>query len=404
MSDCEAIMTITGKRSKASRALHETMKELVEHGNLPGLVFYVEKRGQQYRGEIGIANSSGTPMRRDTIFRIASLTKPIMGVATLMLVEDGALSLDQPIEQVLPELANIRVLRNIDSDLNDTVPLNRPITVEDILTFRTGTGLVLAPPGTYPIQAAMESTGLGFGPPDPAGVPQPDEWIQRLANLPMVYQPGSEWMYNTSADLLGVAISRATGKSLPDLLNELIFVPLGMSDTAFHVSPNDENRFTSLYARDHETATLRELEAPSNSPFNAPPLFPSGASGLVSTIEDFTVFARLLLNQGQHNGAQMLSRASVAEMTCNHLSEQQRLNGEVILSPGNGWGFCTAVRAAETDEPGQIGSYGWSGGFGTTWLNDPNEEMIAVLFTQVHFETAALPDAARTFLRLALDL
>ncbi len=397
-------MTLTDKGSGTSPALQATLQELVDRGDPPGLAYHVEKRGQRYTGEIGVANEHGAPVGRDTIFRIASLTKPITGVATLMLIENGTLRLDQPVEQIVPELAELRVLRHIKSDLDDTVPLNRSITVEDLLTFRMGTGLVLAPPGTYPIQRAMENAGLGFGPPDPAGVPEPDEWIQRFAELPLVHQPGDQWMYNTSADVLGVALSRATGKPLPDLLDELIFNPLGMIDTGFHVPPEKEDRFTSQYIRDHTSATLRELEPPSDGPYNTLPSFPSGGSGLVSTINDFSTFAKMLLNRGWHDGTKVLSEESLIQMTSNHLTGQQRRDGELILSPGNGWGYCLAVRVDETDEPGRIGSYGWSGGLGTTWLNDPEEEMIALLFTQVHFDSAALPDAARTFLNLALEL
>ena len=168
----------------------------------------------------------GPDMRRDTIFRIASMTKPVTATAVMMLVEEGQLRLDEPVDRLLPELANRGVLRRIDAELDDTVPARRPITVEDLLTFRCGHGLILAPPGRYPIQKAIADLGI-FGPPDRALPLEGDAWMQRLSGLPLLAQPGEDWLYGTGSNIQGVLVARASGQSLSRFCEERIFRPLG---------------------------------------------------------------------------------------------------------------------------------------------------------------------------------
>jgi CubicO group peptidase (beta-lactamase class C family) len=237
-------------------------------------------------------------LHRNAIFRISSMTKPVTAVAAMMLIEDGKLHLDAPIDYWLPELAHRRVLKRIDGELHDTVPARRPITVADLLTFRLGWGIVLAAPDTYPIQKQIAALKLvGFGPPDPASPIGPDEWLRRLGTLPLMAQPGEQWMYNTGAYVLGVLLARASGRSLPDLLHTRIFEPLGMADTGFFVTPDKRDRLVSAYRL--ESGSLVLDDDPASSAWATPPAFPDGGAGLVSTADDFLAFSQLFLHRGR---------------------------------------------------------------------------------------------------------
>jgi CubicO group peptidase (beta-lactamase class C family) len=204
--------------------MHEVMAGHVERGEVPGLVTLVSRRGEVHVDAIGMKAIAGSdPVRRDTIFRVSSLTKPITAAAAMILVEECKLRLDEPVDRLLPELADRSVLRRLGGPVDDTVPANRAITVRDLLTFRMGFGVVMAPPGTYPIQEAMDELRLGQGPPQPETPPEPEEWMRRLGTLPLIHQPGERWMYNTGSDVLGVLIARASGQPLETFLRERIF-------------------------------------------------------------------------------------------------------------------------------------------------------------------------------------
>ena len=191
------------------------------------------------------------PLQRDAIFRIASLTKPIGAAGAMVLVDDGVLSLSDPVDALLPELAGRRVLRSLESGLDDTVPAERPITVEDLLTFRLGFGIIMVPPGTYPIQEAEAELGLmTLGPPWPPPPFGSDEWIARFGTLPLLHQPGAEWRYNTGAQVLGILLERASGQPLETFLRQRLFEPLGMVDTSFSVPVEKRGRFTTAYMPD----------------------------------------------------------------------------------------------------------------------------------------------------------
>jgi CubicO group peptidase (beta-lactamase class C family) len=212
-------------KSRLAR-MRDVMSGYVERGEVPGLVLAVSRRGETVIEPIGAADADGRPIRADTIFRISSLTKPITAAAAMMCVEECTLRLDEPVDRLLPELADRVVLRQLDGPLTDTVPASRPITVRDLLTFVWGLGMVIAPPGTYPIQQAMDELELGQGPPDPTVPPEPDEWIRRLGTLPLIHQPGAGWMYNTGSDVLSVLITRASGQPFAEFLRERVFEPL----------------------------------------------------------------------------------------------------------------------------------------------------------------------------------
>src|SRR5438105_140785 len=308
-------MSTAGLSKARLRRMHDIMAGYVERGEVPGLVTLVSRRGEVHVDAIGRkAVGSSDPMRRDTIFRIASMTKPIAAAAAMILVEECRLRLDDPVDRLLPELADRRVLRRLEGPLDDTVPANRSITVRDLLTFRLGHGVITAAPDAYPVQGAIAEVGLALGPPNPSVSPAPDEWIRRLATLPLLHQPGERWMYNTGSDVLGVLIARASGQSFETFLRDRIFEPLGMNDTGFSVPAGKRERFATSYWTSAETDAL-ELNDDAEGRWSRPPAFPSGAGGLVSTIDDYLAFGELMLNRGQRGSERILSRPSVDTMT-----------------------------------------------------------------------------------------
>ena len=359
--------------------MHDIMAAYVERGQVPGMVTLVARRDDVRVDVIGMKAVGGGPMQRDTIFRIASMTKPVAAVAAMILVEECTLRLDDPVDALLPELSGRKVLRSIDSSLDDTVPAERSITLRDLLTLRMGLGAIFAPPGRYPIQRAMDERGLSPGPELPA-VPQ-DEWMRRLGALPLAHQPGEGWMYDTSSDVLGVMISRATGRSLEEFFQERIFGPLEMHDTGFRVPEGKLNRLADCYQADPETGTLGIFDAADDSTWGRPPVFESGAGGLASTVDDYLAFCRMLLGGGAYGGERILSRLSVEVMTTDHLTGKQKSDGEILLGDGVGWGFGMSV-VAERTGLASPGAFGWDGGFTTSGHSDPGENMIGILMTQ----------------------
>jgi CubicO group peptidase (beta-lactamase class C family) len=397
-------MSIGGLSKARLGRMHDVMAGHVERGGAPGLVALVSRRGETYVEVIGVKAVGGSdPIQRDTIFRISSMTKPITAAATMLLVEECKLRLDEPVDRLLPELANRRVLARLDGPLDDTVPAKRPITVRDLLTFRMGFGQMMAPPDAYPILKAASERQIGMGPPSPATMPAPDEWIRRLGALPLMRQPGERWMYNTGSDTLGVLIARAVGQPLETFLRERIFEPLGMKDTGFSVPASKIDRLATSYWTHPETKALAVYDEAAGGQWSRPPAFPSGAGGLVSTIDDYLAFGQMLLNRGMHSGERILSRLSVEAMTTDQLTpEQKAISG---LVPGyfdsHGWGFGVAIVTRRDDIAAVPGRFGWDGGLGTSWYSDPQEDMVGILLTQRAWTSPSPPDVCRDFWTLA---
>ena len=380
--------------------MHDVVAGHVERGEVPGLVSAVSRRGEVHIDVIGSMSPGGNdPIQRDSIFRISSMSKPVAAVATMILVEECKLRLDEPVDQLLPELANRQVLKRLDGPLDETVPANRPITVRDLLTFRMGFGLVMVWPESYPIQKAVSELQLNQGPPNPQSTPEPDEWIRRLGTLPLMHQPGEKWMYNTGADVLGVLIARAAGQPLEAFLRERIFEPLGMTDTSFSVPESKIDRLPNSYWINPGTGTTDLYDQSKGSQWSRPPAFPSIAAGLVSTIDDYLAFAEMLLHNGKHGNQRILSRSSVETMTTDQLTPAQKAVSGIV--PGffdrNGWGFCVSI-ATRRDNPWSVpGRYGWDGGMGTSWQSDPKEEMITILMTQQLWSSPRPPNVVLDF-------
>jgi CubicO group peptidase (beta-lactamase class C family) len=374
----------TALSAEGLHRLHEAMAARVAAGELPGLVTVLARGDEVHLDTIGsYAFDGAVPMCRDTLFRVASFTKPVLATATMLLVEDGTLDLAEPVDRLLPELADRRVLARVDGPLEETVPADRPITVEDLLTFRMGSGLLTEPTFNppFPIVTAADDLDLVLGPPDPRTPHSPDEWIRRFGTLPLMYQPGERWQYNVGALVLGVLVARAAGAPLGEVLNTRLFEPLGMVDTGFWTTMANVERIPSYYMTDFGTGELRLQSLSVPDEWSTPPVFPSGAGGLLSTAEDFLAFARLLLNGGTYRGERLLSAKAIALLTTNHLTPHQIATAGILLEP-KGWGYGMAV-AAEPDEVSAFpGRYGWDGGYGTVWFNDPHRDLIAIALTQ----------------------
>jgi CubicO group peptidase (beta-lactamase class C family) len=343
-----------------------------------------------YVEALGSLSIGGPPVRRDSLFRIASTTKPITGAVTMSLVGDGLLALDEPVTRLLPELASPRVLRRMDGPLDDTVAASRAITVRDLLTFTFGFGMhvgMFMAPTPWPIVAAsMQAQLATIGPPDPKTPPNPDEWIKRLGSLPLMAQPGERWLYNTGAHVLGVLCRRAArASSYAEVLQNRILEPLAMSSTAFVAS--DVARLATAYAGTPDGLTVWD---PPHGNWSRPPAFEDGAAGLVSTVDDLLAFARMFLR----DGAPVLSPESVAEMTRDQLTLPQREGQEAFLGERS-WGLCQSVVVSGD----RAGAFGWDGGLGSSFLVDPVRDLVVIVLTQRLWDSAAAGGAHRTAVR-----
>jgi CubicO group peptidase (beta-lactamase class C family) len=364
--------------------LHAAALRHVGAGLVPGLVALVARGDQVHAEALGTLSIGGTAVARDSLFRIASTTKPITAAATLALAGEGLLDLDAPVDRLLPELAGRRVLTRMDGPLDDTVPAYRAITPRDLLTFTFGFGMVTEmffAPEPWPVVAAADELRLATtGPPAPDVQPDPDTWIAGLGSLPLLAQPGERWMYNTGASVLGVLLARAAGQPIADVLRTRIFEPLGMKDTGFWAAQAD--RLATSYRPTPDGLVTHDEPA---GAWSRPPAFGDGAAGLVSTADDLLAFARMLLS----GGAGVLSADAVQAMTSDQLTAEQKARGG--LGPDffadQSWGFCLAVR--------DDGAFGWDGGLGTSWLVDPAQDLTVIVLTQRMFESSEPPAVHR---------
>jgi CubicO group peptidase (beta-lactamase class C family) len=374
----------SGLSKKRLKRLHDAAERYVEAGQIAGAITLIERRGETFVDVVGLADRErGTWLKRDSIFRIASMSKPVTAVAAMILVEEGKLRLDEPVDRLLPELANRQVLTDINGPLEDTVPANRPITLRDLLTFRMGFGMVIGPPGQEtPIQKAMaDRKVMGLKPPTPH---EPDAWMAEFGALPLMHQPGERWMYHTGSDVLGVLIARASGQGFESFLKERIFEPLEMADTGFSVPRDKLGRLTSCYQVNAETRALELYDDGKDSQWSTSPAFPAGGGGMVSTVDDYLAFGRMMLNRGLLGKERILARPTVELMTTDQLTDEQK-----AVSPffpgfwaGRGWGFGVSMSTRRIGLASTPGRFGWDGAFGTSWAADPAEEMTGILMIQ----------------------
>jgi CubicO group peptidase (beta-lactamase class C family) len=357
------------------------LQAVVDAGDLSGFVTLIWRKG-----EIAQVNVVGfrdleakTPMTRDTLFRIASMTKPVTSIAALMLLEDGKLRLEDPITKWLPEFSGMEVLKDAAGPIEDTYPAARDITVDDLMTHRAGLAYAFTSMG--PIAQAHEDR---LGP--PLGTPlTPDRWLKALGSLPLSYPPGERFHYSHATEVLGFLVARIEGKPLGQVLKDRIFGPLGMSDTDFWCPPEKRDRMAKLYRMSPDTERLEDVSFPH---VDAQPAFEAGGGGLVSTADDYLKFARMLLGKGEVDGVRLVKAETVEMMTANRLTEAQRevpfMGMPFWMSQGFGLGLAVVLDAEKHAwmGAGSAGAFGWPGAFGTWWQADPAEDMVAIYLIQ----------------------
>ena len=339
------------------------------------MVAAVATGDETHTAAAGAMAIGGPPMRPDTVFRIASITKPVTAAVVLSLADEGVLGLDEPVDRLLPELADRRVLRRPDGPLTDTIRAERAVTARDLLTFTWGFGMqgaMFMASEPWPIvTAAAERELASFGPAQPATTPEPDTWMARLGELPLLAQPGERWLYSAGSQVLGVLAARAGGAPFEDVMRERVLAPLGMHDTDFYAK--DTSRLATAY----EGPAVRD---PPDGQWSRPPRFPDGAAGLVSTAADLLAFGRMLLRGGQP----VLRAQTVAEMTRDQLTPAQRARvwpGFSFLGD-RGWGYGVSVTEW---------GYTWEGGSGTAWSNAPDLDTTVVVLTQRAVDETGMP-------------
>ncbi|GIG65566.1 serine hydrolase [Phytomonospora endophytica] len=350
--------------------MRDHLDRFVGSGVVPGAGVVLAHRGEVQVVAVGTLAFEGagatTPMAADTILRMGSMSKPFTAACAMTLVEDGTLRLDDPLDDLLPELADMRVLADPLGPLSDTVPAKRPVTLRGLLDSTFGTGMVMT---ASPIAEALGAVGR----------PEPDEWMRRLGTLPLVHQPGEAWLYDTAANVTGVLIARATGTSFGEALRERVFGPLGMKDSGFTVDPAELGRFATAYAKDDAPDGSPVVDDPPDGQWSRPQTFESGGGGLLSTGHDYLTFVMSLLS-----GEGVLSRASVELMTTDQLTpSQKKLSG---FGPdyfdAMGWGFGMGVATGPNRSGHATGTYGWPGYYGTAWYTDPAEENTTIVLMQ----------------------
>lgn len=382
-------------------ALEETIAgmlgRMVAPGEMAGAATLIWRDGVATVAVVGWQDrEAGIPLARDSLFRIASLTKPVTAMAAMTLMEEGRFGLEDPIADIAPEFAEMRVLRSVNGALDDTVTAPRAITFEDLLTHRAGFTYGAFHPGPL-AQAYGEALGG-----DIDSDRTPDEWIAGLASLPLIDQPGAGFHYGHSTDLLGQLLARMEGVSLGQLLHDRIFRPLGMMDTGFVVPEAKRNRRAGLYGFDGEGRLTPLTVAPGGATVAERPAsmsYESGGAGLWSTLDDYLAFARLFTNGGEVDGVRLVKSETLASMTANRLTDDQRARATTIgmptFAPGNGFGLGLAVvtdpaTAGVMHGKGGVGTVGWPGAYGGWWQADPTDGSVMILLQHNMVELGGL--------------
>jgi len=379
--------------------VNDLMNRYVESGKLAGVVTCLARRGKIFHQEnFGYQNlETKTPVSYDSIFRIYSMTKPITSTALMMLYEDALFNLTDPISQYIPAFKEVKVWK-ADGEWENP---SRPITVQDLLRHTAGLSYGVSEDSNSPVdklygEADLFNTGITNA-----------EMVSRVANLPLMFHPGEKWHYSVATDVAGFLVEVLSGKSLGDYMQEKIFDPLGMVDTAFHIDPAKLDRFCTLYGKT-EHSDFGVLDTTQASEFLPPVSLQSGGAGLISTIPDFLNFTQCIMNQGELKGIRLLGPKTVELMTCNHLPLSLipiAFEGtEPMLGMGFGLGFGVMLDPAQSGVMGSVGDCSWGGYAETYFWNDPQEELIAMFMTQyLPSQTYPIRKEFRTVVYQALD-
>jgi len=408
MNDTRSITKSGLSQDRLSR-LSKVLQGYVDRKEIAGISALIHRHDEEaYFKNFGFQDmETHTPINRRTLFRIASMTKPITAACILSLVEEGKIRLFDKVDDLLPELSNRMVMRDPNGSLQDVSPSLRSITLHDLLTFRMGIGwgqssmreelvAMTTPPAGVALQIGSESL-------------TPDAWMARLGKFPLLELPGERWRYQIAFDVLGVLIARVTGKSLEAVFSERIFEPLKMRDTSFSVPQDKLKRLATLYAQATDGLVVRDH--PQNTLWEKQPLFASGAGGLISSIDDFQRFGRMLLNKGALEGVRILSRKAVEAMTTDYLTKEQHTHksfmfDRVDLDPSAGpwdnygFGYGVAVKTRRLGFGPNVGSFYWQGAFGTSWVADPEEGIMATLMLQAIGKNPFYTQVNEDFLQL----
>ena len=350
--------------------LGRVVQDEVQRGRVPGAVALIARRGQlAYYESFGHRDpASGAPMERDSVFRIYSMTKPIVSVAAMMLWEEGRFLLSDPVAKFLPELGNVKVAVAQGADLK-LVDAERAITIQDLL--RHTSGLTYEFRGNGPVHKMYNAARIYSR--DQSNADQ----VTALSKLPLLHQPGTKWEYSRSSDVVGRLVEVLSGMTLGQFLQQRLFAPLGMADTAFHVPVSLQPRLAEAFAKDPETGTGVQLVNVKSAP-----KFESGGGGLASTAADYARFLQMMLNLGRLDGVRFLSRKTIELMTADHLGPITGAPDLLLPGYGFGLGFAIRLQPGISHVPGSVGQYFWGGLAGTTFWVDPAEQLFAIMMIQ----------------------
>jgi CubicO group peptidase (beta-lactamase class C family) len=347
------------------------MQGYIDQDKLPGLITLVARRGKVVHFEKYGNMDKNKPMQYDTIFRIASMTKPVTGVAVMMLYEEGHFLLDDPVSKFIPGFKDVKVFSGVEKGEMKCVEPGSPITIRDLLTHTAG--LTYGAFGDTPVDLLYRKAGLYRG--------TLKDMVQKLTKIPLLYQPGSRWHYSVATDVLGYLVEVISGQPFDRFLEQRLFKPLGMKDTGFYVPGENISRFAALYGL-RKDGSIKIIDSPAASRYARPPEFVSGGGGLVSTVSDYFRFAHMLLNKGEYEGKRFLGRKTVEFMTRNHLPEEFLPIHPVLPGKGFGLGFAVLVDVPGSKTIGSAGEFEWRGINNTFFWVDPEEELIMILMTQ----------------------
>ena len=363
-----------GLSSERLNQIKPLMQRYVDENKLPGMITVVARHGKvvcfDKYGLMGIDK----PMQPDAIFRIASMTKPVTSVAVMLLYEEGRFKLDDPVSKYIPEFKDLKVFSSADQNgihLEDQI---KPMTIRNLLTFTSGLGSGVE---NTPVDSMYRAADLSGG--------TLKEMIQKLAKIPLLYQPGARWKYGRSSDVLGYLVEVISGKPLDQFFKERIFIPLKMNDTGYYVGKENLNRVTSVYRLDKDTG-IKILTDPEINNVSEPVKFHSGNGGLLSTATDYLAFSQMLLNKGEYNGVRLLESKTVDLMTSNHITNEimpdDDFFGPMLTGMGFGFGFAVVKDQLPSTGSGSKGSYWWAGAANTYFYIDPKEDIILIFMTQ----------------------
>ena len=360
-----------GFSAEGLKKLDAHMQGLVDTGHLPGVTTMLVRHGKVVNFEAhGKKGFEGPPMTKDTVFRIYSQTKPVTGVAMMILYEEGKWKLDDPVSKYIPEFASLRVFKGVNADGSfDTVPADRPPTMRELMSHSGGFAYGLIPDN--PVDKAYVSTGV-------LGAKSSQEFVEKVAALPLVAQPGTRWKYSVSVDIQGLIVERLSGQSLGDFMRKRIFAPLKMTDTGFWLPAEKTNRLASLYVWSPKAQKLVPAEGFMVLDISKPPAVPSGGGGLVSTNADYARFAQMLLNGGELEGMRILKPETVQLMRTNMLSDAIMSSDVPPFNAARGRGFgldFAVVLDSVKAGPQGLGTYSWGGAAGTWFWIDPTNDL-----------------------------